>query len=83
MILQVGLQLGMALHVRLIVDQLRILPQLLGDFAMAVEELIKVNPLFVHALIFAAIITGLFVHERFWIFFQLLANRRVLLHEGL
>src|SRR5580692_10174078 len=51
MILQISLQLGMPLHVRFIVDQLRILTKLLGDFPMAVEELIKVNPLFVHALI--------------------------------
>ena len=83
MILQIGLQLGMALHVRFIVDQLRILPKLLGNFAMAIEELIEVDALFVHALIFVAIITGFLVHEGFWIFFQLLANSRMLLHEGL
>jgi len=83
MILQVGLELGMTLHVVLIVDQLRILAKLLGNFAMAIEELIEVNALFVHALIFMAIITGFLVHESVWIFFQLLANSRMLLHEGL
>jgi hypothetical protein len=83
MILQVGLELGMTLHVVLIVDQLRILAKLLGNFAMAIEELIEVNALFVHALIFVAIITGFLVHESVWILFQLLANSRMLLHEGL
>ncbi len=83
MILEVGLQLGMTLHVRFIVDQLRILPDLIGDFAMAIEELIEVDALLAHAFVFAAIITGFLMHERFWIFFQLLANRRVLLHEAL
>jgi hypothetical protein len=83
MILQVGLELGMTLHVVLIVDQLRILAKLLGNFAMAIEELIEVNALFVHALIFVAIITGFLVHESVWIFFQLFANSRMLLHEAL
>ena len=83
MILQIGLQLGMALHVRFIVDQLRILPKLLGDFAMAIKEPIEVDTLFMHALIFVPIITGFLVHESVWILLKLLANTRMLLHEGL
>ena len=59
------------------------LPKLLGDFAMAIEELIEVDALVAHAFVFVAIVTGFLMHERFWIFFQLLANGRMLLHEGL
>jgi hypothetical protein len=83
MILQVGLQLGITLHIRFVVNQLGILAKLLADFAMAVEKAIESHALIAHALIFASIVTGFLVHERCWIFFEFLANRRVLLHEGL
>jgi hypothetical protein len=36
-----------------------------------------------HALIFVPIITGFLVHESVWILLKLLANTRMLLHEGL
>jgi hypothetical protein len=83
MILQVRLQLGMSLHIFFIVDQLRILAKLFSDFAMAIEKTIEADALVTRPVVFATIIAGFPVHERVWIFFQLLANSGVLLHERL
>ena len=67
MILQIGLQLGMTLHICFIVDQLRIFPKLLSDFAMAIEEAIEAHALVTHAVL-AAIVAGFLMHEGVWIF---------------
>ena len=69
MILQIGLQLGMTLHLCFIVDQLRISPKLLGNFAMAIEEAIEVDALFAHAVILVTLIDRFPMHECLWIFF--------------
>jgi hypothetical protein len=83
MILQVGLQLGVLLHIPIIINELRVAPKLLGNFAVAIKELIEVRPLVALALVLVTIVTGFLMHESVRIFLQLLANVRMLLHERL
>jgi hypothetical protein len=83
MILQVGLQPGVILHIPIIINELRVAPKLLGYFAVAIKELIEVRSLLARALVLMTIVTGFLMHESVRILLQLLANVRMLLHERL
>src|SRR5580658_2882407 len=86
MVPQIGLQCGMVLHEFLVIHQRRILAQLLGGFAVSVQELIEARQFFAVgaiAIVLAVIVAIFLPHEGVRIFLYLLANCRMLLQIGL
>src|SRR5580692_1562161 len=86
MVPQIGLQCGMVLHELLVIHQRRILAQLLGGFAVSVQELIEARQFFAVgaiAIVLAVIVAIFLPHEGVRIFLYLLANCRMLLQIGL
>ena len=86
-LLQVCLQVRMALHELLVVYERRVLPQLFCRFAMAIEKFVEVGQFSARCVaistIFRAIETVFLPHERFWTFLYFLANLRMLLQVRL
>src|SRR5258708_16367222 len=98
MLLQISLQLGVALYELLIFYQGRILAKLLGGFPVVVQELVETGQLttggvaVARRVVAVAIgVTGVFTpvkaiflaHESVWIFVDFLANSRMSLQVGL
>src|SRR5580693_6071991 len=86
MVPQIGLQCGMVLHEFLVIHQRRILAQLLGGFAVSVQELIEARQFFAVgaiAIVLAVIVAIFLPREGVRIFLYLLANCRMLLQIGL
>src|ERR1700722_1918307 len=87
MLLQIGLQLGMVLHVFVVIYEGWILAKLLGSFAVRVQKLIEACKLLAVdvavpvsvAIILTAIVTRFLPHKGIRIFLYLLANLRMLL----
>src|SRR5579864_2174085 len=86
-LIEVVLQLRMALHVLLVLYQAGILGELLVDAGMAAEEFSEVTVRFVARAatrpIFVLIVTGFLLHERIRILLYCGAYARVLLQVGL
>src|ERR1700733_6391448 len=86
---QVRLQRGMALHEFFVIYQRGILAELLGRFAVSIQELIEARQLLALnvaipiAIVFMAVETGLLTHECVRIVLDLLAHGRMILQISL
>ena len=87
MVVQEGFQFRVVLQVIAIIDQRRILAQLVGDIAVAVQELIEARQLFAvnvsASLVFAPVEALFRVHERVRMQLDLFAHSGMILQKAL